>query len=241
MSKTNKSVIHVSESFTIRKIFPKDMAIRYFKGEYDNRNLPDFKIQTSNALVKIGKNIGKDSSSEVYQFVDRANNNQSILTTNHSLYKYVQDTQSGKQLELPILRCKYCKRCNLKKPIGLPISMTITENNEAIFNVIDSFCDFGCAFSYLKRRNSESRMFQGPLYMNSEQLLYCLYYRVYPERVGQYIRDKPDWDLLRENGGPLSSEEFDSNASEYIPIPSVITLPSKQQYLKLHLKNAREH
>ena len=239
MSKNRKTIIHVSESFTVRKINPLEIASRYFKGEFDKRGLPNFKIQTSNALVKMGKNIGKNSDSEVYHFVDRANNNQTIYTTNHNLYQYVKNLQNGNNLEVPILRCKYCKRGNLKKPIGLPISMSKSDQ-EVIFNVIDSFCDFGCAFSYLKRRNSESRLYRGPLYMNAEQLLYCLYYRVYPERVGKSIKEKPDWDLLRENGGPLNDDEFDSDSAIYIDTFLIITLPAKRQYMKIHTKNARE-
>lgn len=239
MSKNGKAVIHVSESFTVRKIDPKEIALKYFKGEYNKRSLPDFKVHISNASVKPGKEIGKTASSEIYRFTDRCNNNQSIFTTNHNLYKYVTDLQNGKIVDSPILRCKYCKRCNLKRPIGLPISM-ILSGDETIFTVVDSFCDFGCAFSYLKRKNSENRIYRGPLYMNTEQLLYCLYYKIYPEKTGQSIKEKPDWDLLRENGGPLTDEEFDFDTTEYISIPSVITFPAKKQYLKFHLVNARE-
>ena len=253
MLKTSKAVIHVSESFTIRKIDAKEIASKYFRGEYDNRTLPDFKLKTSNATIRLGKDIGKDASSEVYRFTDRGNNNLSILTTNHALYRYVNELQNGKSSEEPFLRCKYCKRGNLKKPVGMPINMIVKNsslncslneqpnNNEVIFTVIDSFCDFGCMFSYLKRKNCEHRHYKGPLYMNAEQLLYAMYYRIYPDRLNQSIKEKPEWDLLRENGGPLTDEEFDLDASEYIPIPSVIALPAKKQYLKFHLKNHREN
>ena len=240
MLKNSKAVIHVSESFTIRKIDAKEISARYLKGEYNTRSLPDTKIRAANGRVKLGKDIGKDANSEVYRFVDKANNNLSILTTNHALYKYVSDLQNGKSAEEPLLRCKYCKRGNLKHPVGLPINMSIAENNDVFFTVIDSFCVFNCMFSFLKRKNCEIRYYKGPLYMNSEQLLYSMYYRIYPDRVGESIKEKPEWDLLRENGGPLTDEEFDFGASEYIPIPSVISLPAKKQYLKFQLKNVRE-
>ena len=237
MSKSNPTVVRVCENFTIRKIVLKDSAIRYFKGDYKERTLPEFKIRPTVTLGKIGKEIGKDSTSEVYRFLDRSNNNQVILTTNHSLYKYAleENKESRGLLNKPILKCKYCKRTILKSPIGLPISME-PEGDKLLFSVIDSFCDFGCALSYLKRRLMESRLYKGPLYMNSEQMLYCMYYRMYPDRIGQSICEKPDWDLLRENGGPLSNEEFDSNNSNYISIPSIVILPSKRQYTKLNLK-----
>ena len=117
---------------------------------------------------------------------------------------------------------------------------TSKEQEEVSFFVIDAFCDFGCAFSNLKRRTGESRMYRAPLYTNAEQLLYCMYYRMYPDRVGESIHEKPDWDLLRENGGPLTDEEFDSETSEYISVSSVVTLPIKKQYIKINTKNVRE-
>jgi hypothetical protein len=231
MSKT-KPIIRVSENFTIRKIDPKHIASRFFKGDYTNRNLPENRIRSSTTANKMGKDVGQNASSEVFCYKDKNNNYQTIYTTNHALYKYVSDTDKNK--EMPILCCKYCKRGNLKKPIGLPISMEIDGPNITFF-VIDSFCDFGCAYSFLKRKISESHSYRGPLYMNAEQMLYCFYYRVYPDREGKSIKEKPDWDLLRENGGPLTSKEFDSDTSEYISVPSIVLLPSKKQYTKLNL------
>jgi len=227
-----KTVNHVSGGFTIRKISPKEIADFYFKGQYVNRSMPDSKIRGSTGLVKLGKEMGKDPSSEIYRFLDKSNNSQSILTTNHALYRYILDVQNNKSVDKPILKCKYCKRNILKTPVGLPISMII-KGDETHFVVIDSFCDFGCMFSHLKRKNMENRFYKDPLYMNVEQLMYCMYYAMYPDRTGTTIKDKPDWDLLRENGGPLTNEDFDSNCAEYVSVPSVIVLPSKKQYIKM--------
>jgi uncharacterized protein YutD len=232
MSKT-KSIIRISENFTIRKIDPKLLACNFFKGEYSNRTLPENKIKSSHASIKMGKDVGYKSTAEVFQFKDKNNNYQTIYTTNHASYDYF----SGNIDEKPLLRCKYCKRGNLKNSIGLPISMEIQNNNNIIFYVIDTFCDFGCAFSFLKRKNSENRLFRNSLYMNAEQMLYCFYYRVFPDKIGEKIKEKPDWDLLRENGGSLTNEEFDSDATEYVLVPSLIMLPSKKQYIKLNTKN----
>ena len=228
MSKT-KSVIRISENFTIRKIEPKKIAENYFMGKYKDRTLPQTKIKSTNAFIKIGKDVGQQSSSEIFQFKDKNNNYQTIYTTNHTLYQQSLENCDKK----PILKCKYCKRGNLLQPVGLPISMETQEEN-IIFYTIDAFCDFGCAFSFLKRKNSESRLFRNSLYMNAEQMLYCFYYRVYPNKVGEKIKEKPDWDLLRENGGSLTNEEFDSDSVQYIPIPSLIMFPAKKQYIKIN-------
>ena len=227
------TVFKLSESFTIRKIDPKVLATKFFKGEYATRNFPEKKIKNASYLLKLGKDIGNDTSSEVYRFKDKNNNNQTIYTLNHSLYDYATKKAAGNFAELPILKCKYCKRKILKNPIGLPISMEINKDGDISFSVIDNFCDFGCAFSYLKRKIGDSRIYRGPLYENAEQMLYCLYYRIYPKKKGESIKDKPEWDLLRENGGPLTDEEFDSDASIYVPVPTVSIFPVKKQYTKI--------
>ena len=225
-------ILRITESFSLRKIDAKSIANKFFKGDYANRGWPENKIRSGVSVVKIGKDIGNDKSSEIFSYKDKNNNNQIIYTTNHALYKYISEGSSG--INCPILKCQYCKRGNLKKPIGLPIAMS-KEGEKITFHVTGSFCDFGCAFSHLKRRTGTSRLYRGPLFMNSEQMLNLLYYRVYPERVGETIKEKPDWDLLRDNGGPLTNEEFDSSSSEYVPIPSMILLPSKQQFMKLNV------
>ena len=247
---TSGGILKITESFSLRKIDPKVIARKFFVGDYANRGLPENKIRGSVSVVKIGKDIGNDKNSEVFSYKDKNNNNQIIYTTNHALYKYVMDCQSSKDKDArdtkdqtkenpPILKCKYCKRGGMRRPIGLPIKMEKRvdkkKGEEITFHVVDSFCDFGCAFSYLKRRTTISRLYRGTLFANAEQLLHIFYYRVYPDRIGESIREKPDWDLLRDNGGPLTNEEFDANASEYIPVPSIILQPSKQQYVKMNI------
>lgn len=267
-------IVRIQESFSLRKIDPKVLAQRFFRGDFQNRSLPEMKIKNSLTLFN-NKDIGKDKNSEVFSYKDKNNNSQTIYTTNHALYKYVTEQIKEKEKEkenevnadgkneknekenseekkedkntkkkglalkelnalkdTPLLKCKYCKRGNMKRPIGLPISMS-RDGKNVWFDVIDAFCDFGCAFSHLKRRTGGARMYKGILYSNAEQLLHCLYYRVYPDRIGQSIKEKPEWDLLRENGGPLTNEEFDCETAEYIPVPSAILFPSKKQYMKL--------
>jgi hypothetical protein len=232
MSNT-KSVIRVSENFTIRKIEVKKINQLFFKGEYETRVLPCKKIKNTKGAIKMGKNVGQQVTEEVFQFKDRNNNYQTICTTNHALYAYADDETKEK----PIIKCKYCKRSVLKNYIGLPIAIEKKDKN-MIFYVTDSFCDFGCAYSFLKRKSSENRLFRNSLYMNAEQMLYCFYYGIYSEKVGEKIKEKPDWDLLRDNGGPLTNEEFDSDNTEYVPTPCIIMLPAKKQYIKLNTKNS---
>ena len=215
------------ESFMLRRIVPKDIALKYFKGLYLNKTLPKKKIKTSKKFVTLGKEIGKNSESEVYRFIDKSNNPQTILTTNHSYYSL---TSANKGL----IRCRYCMRNNMKDPVGIPIYMEIDHDDNVTFACLDPCCDFGCAFSYLKRLNLQSRFYTGPLYANAEQLLLCFYYRIYPDRKGEPIKGKDHFDLLKSNGGPLTDEEFDKNTAKYISIPNVTVLPAKKQFIKLN-------
>lgn len=216
----------IKETFMIRRIIPKDMALKYFKGEYVNRTLPKKKVKTSSNFIKIGKELGTNSDYEVFRFIDKTNNPQTILTTNHSSY-------TKNPANNPLLRCRYCMRNNMKNPVGIPISMEI-KGGKCTFACIDPCCDFGCAFSYLKRLNLQSRFYTGPLYANAEQLLLCFYYRMYPDRKGKTIKEKPEFDLLRSNGGALTDDEFDKGSAKYIPIPSIKILPAKKQFIKLN-------
>ena len=226
------AVFRVSDSFSLRKIDSKEIARKFFKGEYVNRKLPESRIKSSGTVLKISKDVGKDVNSEIFRFKDKNNNNQTIYTTNHALYNnYATDTKPSVNL-----RCKYCKRAGMKNPLGLPISMEIS-GDDVTFTTIDAFCDFGCTFSHLKRITGQSRIYNGPLYSNSEQILYCLYYRLYPDKTGENIKDKPDWDLLKENGGPLTDEEFDNQSCIYFSVPSVTVIPVKKQYFKFNKNN----
>jgi len=232
------AVFRVSDSFSLRKIDPKAIAFKFFKGEYVDRKLPDSRIKDSGTFIKISKDVGKNVNSEIFRFKDKNNNNQTIYTTNHKLYDYYTNDSD----EIPNIRCKYCKRTILKNPMGLPISMEITREKDGnppkiSFTTIDAFCDFGCTFSHLKRKTGQSRIYNGPLYSNAEQILYCLYYRVHPDKLGENINEKPDWELLKENGGPLTNEEFDNETSEYFSVPSVTVAPVKKQYFKINKNN----
>jgi len=231
----SKPMIKVTETFMLRKIIPKEITIKYFKGSYINKKLPTDKVKTNKNFIKLGKQIGSDSSSEIYRFTDKSNNIQTVLTTNHEHYSYIKDKQDGKLVDNPLIRCRYCKRNHMKNPIGVPVRMDIDKNNNAVFSVTDLCCDFGCAFSHLKSINKCDRFYKGPLYMNAEQMLLCLYYRLYPDKRGTHIRSKPHPDLLRSNGGPLTDEEFDRDTAQYFPLSNVTILPTKKQFLKLNI------
>ena len=232
------SIVRISESFNLRKIDVQNLTKKFLDGEFKDRDLPAKKIKNNITGVKIGKEIGLDSNSEIYQYKDKYNSQQTVYTTNHQMFAHTKN-----KTEFPIICCKYCKRKIFTTPVGIPVSMitqydsskSTLKSTNVTFHVIDNFCDFGCAFTFLKIKTGETRYYKNPIYMNAEQLLYCYYYRIYPDFIGKKIHEKPNWEYLRENGGSLSNEEFDAENSQYIPIQSVTTLPAKLQFSRLNL------
>lgn len=229
------------EQFTLRKISLKEITRKYFSGELSRKTPPIEKIKTVDTGIRIGREVGNNLHSETYRFADRQNGNQTILTTNHNLYNYYNELSKGNNPELPLIKCKYCKRTIKNTPVGIPIMMEIDEQNDTTtYYIIDPCCDFGCSFTLLKKKTGDSRIYRDGKYMNGEQMLYCMYYQMHPEKHGKSLQEKPDWEMLRENGGLMTDEEFDSETMTYVPLPSLIILPTKGQVLRMNTKNVRD-
>ena len=233
-----KSIIKISSSFMLRRIDPIEILSNYLKGNYKSLDLPKDKIETKKGILIIGKNTGKDKSYEIYRFTDKSNSKQTIITTNHISYKHAIDQLNNKtNLTNPIIKCLYCRRFIKENPVGIPVSMeSDLKNNIVKFNVDGNYCNFNCVYADLKRMVSVSRIYQDPLYMDSEQMLHVMYHKMYPEKCKERIIEAPDWRLLKENGGPLSDKEFDENSNNYIPLTSIVQVPIKRQFIKLSSK-----
>jgi len=233
------SVIKANESFTLRKVDPKNLGKGLLDGKFAERGLPVCKVKTVHTILKIGKEIGSDGNSEVYQYKTKIGNQQTVYTVGHDAF-----AEHNGEAPSHLTKCRFCLRGNMKNPMKIPIVMiTETSKNKnggmrgenVTFMGIHFVCDFGCALSYVKRKLGESRYCRNSLYMNAEQILYCYYYRQYPDRFGQRIREKPDPEYLRCHGGSLTDEEFDSGAAEFVPMQNVICLPIKTQFLRLNI------
>lgn len=230
------SIVKITESFMLRRIDPVDILRKYLAGQFKNKKIPEKSVTISNTFVSLGKSLGTNPSSESYRLADKTNTGKVIVTTNHKTYQYEKDKNENRSTERPKVLCQYCKRLLTKDHPGIPIEMEVNERTgNAKFYVDGSFCHFGCAYASLKREIGVSKCYRDPLYMDSEQMLYCLYYRVHPDKRGSRINESPDWRLLDENGGPLSSKDFDAGTCEYVKIPQATLLPAKKQYIRLVL------
>ena len=230
----------MTETLMLRRIDPVDMLRRYLAGEFKNVKIPKDKVKISSNFVNLNQRIGTDQTSKIYRFSDKINSGQLVITTNHENYQYKKDTMEGKKTNTLKAECLWCRRKIKGKPIGIVVAMEINNmTNETIFHTEDNFDTFGCALAVLKRIYSCHYMYKDPKYMDAEQLLHCLYYRMHPNKVGERIREANDWRLLDINNGPLTTDQYDSDQFGYMEMPNVILLPFKRQYVKLTLKNKK--
>jgi hypothetical protein len=226
--------IKLTETLMLRRIHPETMLKYYLEGKYKDMKIPDNKVKISSAFVGFNKKIGQDQTSNIYKFTDKTNTGQLIYTTNHQNYQYTKDKNLGKSSIHPGTKCVWCRRDITENPVGIVVKMEISPTG-ATFYMEDDYDTFGCALASLKRLNSCHHMYKDPKYMDADQLLHCLYYRMYPDKIGTRIKEAPDWRLLDINGGPLTGEEFDFEQVKYIEIPNVILLPLKRQYIRLNI------
>lgn len=231
--------IKISETLMLRRIDPVNLLNRYLAGDFSNVKIPNDKIDISSNFINLNQRIGNDQTSKIYRFNDKSNCGQTVVTTNHNQYNYVKNTMENKNPIKSTTWCLWSKRKIEGTPIGIPIVMEIDKQNKVTFQTEDTYANFGCALAGLKRLYSCHRNYKDPLYMDAEQLLHCMYYRMYPDKLGTRIVEAKDWRLLDINGGPLTEEEYDSDQYGYIPIPNVVTIPIKRQYIKLALTKTK--
>lgn len=231
----SNTAVKITESLMLRRVDPVDMLKKYLAGEFIKTEIPVDKVLIS-SFVNLNQRIGNDSNAKIYRFNDKTNVGQIVVTTNHDQYSYTKDITEGKQPVKGKTWCLWSKREIKGDPVGIPVAMEIDRyTNKITFYVEDTYYDFSCAMAGLKRLYSCHRNYKDPLYMDAEQMLHCMYYRSYPDKIGTRITEAKDWRLLDINGGPLTEEEYDSEQHKYIQIPNVVIIPIKRQYIKLTL------
>lgn len=225
----SRNAIKMSENLMLRRIDHVNMYCQYMDGNFKNIKIPKSKVNFSTAFVNLSNKLGTNQTSESYRFSDKTNTGQIIVTTNHQQYKH----QNLPNTDRPKAFCRWCRRKITGRPIGVPVYMEVnSETNEAMFGIEDTHDTFACALATIKRYYSCKSHYKDPLYMDAQQLLHCMYYRMYPEKSGERIREAKDWRLLHSNNGPLSDEEYDDERYEYLNIANVVLAPVKRQYIK---------
>lgn len=220
----------------LRRVDPIGILNNYLKDTYSTLTIPENKIAIT-SYVKMGKSLGTDPEEEVYRLKDKTVTGKTVVTTNHTNYKWAKDKTDNKAGIRPQQRCWHCKRIIVGEAVGIPLELeTDLYTTSQRFYTDGCYCNFSCAYSDLKRQLRVSKVYKDPLYVDAEALLYSLYYKIYPDKMGTRIKEAPDWRLLNENGGPLTSTQFDDKTFIYKQVPTLVTIPCKRQYVKLNIK-----
>lgn len=119
-------------------------------------------------------------------------------------------------------------------PIGLPIKYTPKqpdakqEDDEKVSGVNDYFLTFGvfCSWPCMLRYLKEHRHL--PLFRNSKNLLYSLYYKLYKTELN--VPEAPSWETLQEYGGK-SKMSIDEYRKNFCNCNYVITENIKRPYM----------
>jgi len=205
-------------SFVLKGILHKEVIQNYKNYE---------EISMLDIIKKLGKTeINIASSILSTKISENPYSNQYIVRDSQIQEKFVTDNcevftkflnSDGTEISG---NCDWCKR-KINKGFGVPIRM-IKKDDTYIIYCIGKCCGYRCAFSrwrykYYIDRNSR--------FCHGEQILKFLFFKQYN---GKELIEAPDPDLLKENGGSLTYEEFDSH--EYILTPNIIFAPIKQEY-----------
>jgi hypothetical protein len=124
--------------------------------------------------------------------------------------------------------CKWCRRKFTHPYVGIPMRLTYdTRSGVSRYDVYGTFCIFECAYAYLKTKVEYGPTYRDGRFASSDCLLRALYNQCFP---GKDLVASYDWELLDINLGPLSAEEYYSNASRYVGDSNIVFIPTKIVY-----------
>lgn len=213
-------------SFLLRGIDLKEILTYYRDGKYRDL-IPSGKISSRTSLF-FHPTAGGTVEDETYVYRDKTDHSRTIVTTNHRIYLAYKKNSLNSEIQI----CNWCRQPFTGDPVGIPVRMTTHEDGTTIFYIDDPhYKTYECALASLENTISLTR---DPLYLNSEQFLRLAHHLQYPARG--ILRKAPDWRLHKGNGGPLTTEEFETNSSIYLRTNRIIFTPVKIEYQVIPIK-----
>lgn len=222
----------ITPTFLLKGVDPLKVLNDYLTGNHPTSRKPSASC-TPSTLISLIPKYGTTPDSETYVYRDRTNYQKRIVTTNHDVF-----SQSDDPSTLPTVgKCMWCRRELEKSPVGIPTTVKWTPDlsspsrraGSLRFTVDGTYCTFECAYASLKYISPPIHLMRDPLYMDSEQLLRLMYSTCYPDSK-KFIQPAPDWRLLKDNGGPLTLQEFFSDCHRYVKTPNVVVHPIKIEF-----------
>lgn len=221
MDKMDK-IVDVTQVFLLRGIDPVEIEKNYLTGEYRTKDFPTEKIEIAKGIIHTDHQPGKDNQDEFYQYHDRMGELRTVVTTNHG---YFLEESKGNYI------CLWCRDELGLESVGMPIEMKY-EGDKIVFTIDQHFCCLECVYAFAKHLNSWNNIYRDPVYLNSEQLIVCMYHAMYPNS-NQQLLPRSDWWLYERNGGPLNKSEYHSNSHVYQKTTNIIFKQIKREYIKI--------
>lgn len=209
-------------TFILKKIDPEQLIEKYNSGEYRTCVIQKENVQVKHVIKIIGNNV----QDPIYSCRDKNNIVHTIATTNCEQYEH-----RGSDEHL----CEWCRVKFTHPIIGIPLTYKYNKTPDSseytlVFYTEGQFCDFSCALAYLYMCRGPSLRYYDTTYNDSETLLRMWHSKAHPENM---LRPSPHYRLHKRNGGSLDDHEYYNHATTYVKIPGLITMPAKQQYIKM--------
>lgn len=208
------------QTFVLRKIDPVKVVSDYNAGKFFQLAIPTEKVKVEKAYIPTVTNAS-------FSFRDKNNCLQIIETTNNEMIKKDHPP-----------RCLWCMEDMPDAPtrVPCPVEMyTWLDNDERYYLFVTSgeVCCFECLAPYISVFRGSKSVSRSPFLMNSEVMMYALYWLVYPERKGEKINPAPDYRLCQTNGGTLSNGEYHVTKSVFIQTPNLFIQNACEQFIHM--------
>lgn len=209
--------------FFLKQVDPMVVAKKYLS---KSLTLPTEKITINITMPTPDIQVGKDSSSETYEIVDKSGEILRMVTTDHEKWK-----RNGTDKSNSGYTCHWCRASFVGEHLIIPIRIDRDlSTNKLLFSGTGSYCSFECAYASLKTKWYCGFYQRDPLYSDAETLLRFMFYRFTNKET---LIAAPDWTLYYKNGGPLSDKDFYSSHHTYVPTSNIILNVAKVSYLQL--------
>lgn len=226
--------------FVLRQVNVVDLIQRYNNGEFTKvAKPPSSKIDVVKSAPIMAPTYGKTMHEATCVIKDRMDKSIIIYTSNVNNFETF--TKSNGTMPKGG-RCDWCRRTFTQESQGIPIAykeeealrlgengVLVSQNYYAFWDE-GTYCTYRCVLADIIKFKEVGPQQRDQLYLNSESALRFRFSLQYPE-AGP-LKPAHDYRLLKENGGSLTDEEFDSDKYVYLRTSNVLLIPAKVAYIR---------
>jgi hypothetical protein len=187
----------VKPTFVLPGIKAEDVIRKYSKGYYQDLRLTKIKNPNSRCRSSPPLKCGVNLDEDVFTVRSKSGIRQVIVSTN---------CDSGE-----ITRCEWCRLLFDGEIVNLEVFYQPPGYGGKSAMWLDgNFCDDRCSYAFADSKDKNSSAINYRVSITNLKLKYSL---KYPDRP--VLKKAPNYRLLKENGGPLSREQFRDSDYEY--------------------------